>query len=175
VSADRDKLERLISRYLDEECDGIERRELQGLLRRDPQADALFEESRALDREVSRALRAALGRSHVRRRRLPFWTRLGRVGMVAAAACLALLLWVSPGGRQRNRTADAGGSRGSWFAPPPVWGDTLEEREDFERPQVWLDDSERQWIVVPSDAPGEYMVVEIKRVKTRTIRIQKDF
>ena len=122
-------LERLISRYLDDECTRLERRELNAKLRRDPQAAALFEEHAALDREVKHALRAALRHTPERRRPLP-----------------------------------------------PTAGDAfVENPERFKRPVNWVGKPEAKWIIVPSDRPGEYLVIEVNRVLTRYIHVQQDF
>ena len=56
------ELERLISRFLDDECSADERRVLHRTLRDDPAAAALYEEYTALDREIGHAMRSALGR-----------------------------------------------------------------------------------------------------------------
>ena len=174
-----DNIERLISRYLDDEADAGERRQLTTLVRRDPQAAALFDEQAALDREISIALRKALRRPLARPRRLRVWPRVFRTVGVAAAACLAAVFWTQPQGAPPAPDGTAHGSFGvgrSWFAPPPASVDTLVDTPDvFERPGVHLRAADRNWIVVPGDAPGEFLIVEVKRVRTRTVHVQQDF
>lgn len=168
-------LERLISRYLDDECTRPERRELNARLRHDPHAAALFEEHAALDREVKHALRAALRHTPERRRPLPLWERTARVVVVAAAACLAVMFWLAPPHKPgTSEPAQAGA--GSWFANLPTTGDTFVERpERFNRPVNWVGKPEGRWIIVPSDRPGEYLVIEVNRVLTRRVHVQQDF
>jgi hypothetical protein len=64
----------------------------------------------------------------------------------------------------------------SWFAPPPTVGDMLvEQPQRFDRPQIRVGRPDVDWIVIPSERPDEFLVVEVKRVLTRTIPIQRDF
>lgn len=176
MSDHRDNLERLTSLHLDDEITTAQRRELNALLRNDPAADACFEESCDLDREVNYALRAALGRSTLRRRTLPLWSRVGRAVGLAVAACIALLMWLAPPERSERARPGQPTQASSWFAPPPSWGDTLvESPAAAQRPGIRLDDSSRNWVVIPGEKPGEFLIVEIRRTKTCTIRIQQDF
>jgi hypothetical protein len=169
-------LERLISRYLDGESPPRERRELNDRLRRDPRAAALFEEHSALDREVKSALRYALDRPPVAGRVLPRWERLARVVALAAAACLAAMFWLTPNRSAPGSHDRAAAQAASWFAPPPTFGDTLiAQPERFNRPQIRVDRPNTNWILVPSDKPGEFLVIEVERVLTRTIPVQHDF
>ncbi len=177
MSDARERLEILISRYLDEEATRDDRRELMSTLRRDSAADALFEEHRAIDREVRRALRQAMGRSIEARVRLSWSARALRYGAMAAAAAIALFVWDAPrtGG---SRPGAPGGSpqMASWFAPPPSWGDSLAELPaSYERPQVRVNDTDRDWIVIPGERAGEFLVVEVKRIQTRAIPLHEDF
>jgi hypothetical protein len=142
--------------------------------------EALFEEASALDREVGIAIRKALGRSAGRCRRvLPPWNGLGRLVAVGLAACLALafLAWPARPPATTARYAGQGISGpGSWFAPPPAMRDAYEAAPvSLDRPRLRLDRADRNWIVVPGDRPGEYLVVEIKRVHSRSFVIQGDF
>ncbi len=171
-------LERLISRCLDDECSPPEQRELNARLRRDPRAAALFEEHAALDREIKHALRSALHRTPDRHRPLPLWERVARVAVLAAAACLAVMFWfTSP--RQPTtpgETTSALAQTHSWFAAPPAVGDTLvEQPERFNRPVNWVGKPKTDWIVVPTDQPGEFLVIEVNRVLTRSTRVRQDF
>ena len=170
-----DNLERLVSRYLDGECSPEERKQLKAMLRRDSAAEDFFEETCALDREIGRAMRQSLGRTLVIRRRSPLWMRISRVAGLSAAACLAWLMLKAPHSPTAAKPIDQKVQRASWFAPQPVAGDTLAEQPEPERPQVRMDRMDRHWIVVPGDTPGEFLVVEVKRVKTRTVPVQEDF
>ncbi|MBU0616338.1 MAG: hypothetical protein KKI02_01335 [Planctomycetes bacterium] len=172
------ELERLISRHLDDECTRREQRELNATLRRHPQAAALFEEHAALDREVKHALRAALRHRPARRRPLPLRERTARVVVVAAAACLAVMFWFAPQHEPTSPGPPAPTRAGvqSWFANPPTTGDTfVENPERFNRPVNWVGRPEAKWIVVPGDQPGEYLVIEVNRVVTRSVHVQQDF
>lgn len=171
-----DNLERLVSRYLDGECTPEERRQLKAMLRKDSAAEDFFEETAALDREVGRAMRQSLGRTLVIRRSPPLWVRVSRIAGLSAAACLVWLVLrsqaVPPAAPSNDRPQP---QRASWFAPQPVAADTLAAQPEPERPQVRMDKMDRHWIVVPGDTPGEFLVVEVKRVKTRTVPVQEDF
>ncbi|RMF78828.1 MAG: hypothetical protein D6744_09695, partial [Planctomycetota bacterium] len=118
-----DHLERLISRFLDDEADSRQRREMKTLMRRDPQAAALFDELAAIDREASLAMRRALGRASSTPRRRSARARIVRVAGLAAAACLAAMFWTPTHSAAPQR--DGGASQASfgvgrsWFAPPP--------------------------------------------------------
>jgi len=168
------ELERLISRHLDDEATADERRELNAHLRRDPAAAALFQEYADLDREVQGALRSALGRSPFRC--VPPWQRTVRVLALAAAACVAVMFWSLPG-RERTAPARQGTAQaGSWFAPLPAAGDTLVKRPArFDRPEIRFTRPRTDWVVIPSDTPGEFLVIEVSHVPTRTVRVHKDF
>lgn len=169
-------LEHLISRCLDEECTSRERRELNARLRRDPEATARFEEHSALDREIKHALRSALGHAPARHRPLPLWERAARTFALAAAACLALALWFAPAKQTMPRDGQPPTQAGSWFASLPTAGDTLvDSPSGLYRPHIQLRQPDTNWIVIPSDTPGEFLVIEVNRVRTKTIQIQKDF
>ena len=121
MNDDRDKLERLITRRLDGECTPQQRARLDELLARDPAAAELFDSYRRLDQQIGEALRSELAGPRVRTGRAGISVR--RTACLAAAACLALLLWLAPEGRQPARpgaTPTQASSTGSWFAPPPA-------------------------------------------------------
>ena len=175
MSSDHDHLERLITRRLDNECTPQQRAWLDELLARDPAAAALFDSYRRLDQQVGDALRSELARPLDRSAGPVINVR--RTAWLAAAACLALLLWLAPEGRQPARpgaTPTRASSAGSWFAPPPA-GDTYVEQAELaqgvaERP------AETRWIVVPSGRPGEFLVIEVNRViPKRAARLARDF
>jgi hypothetical protein len=171
-----ENLERLISRYLDDECTRADRRRLRATLRSDPAAEALFDEYSSIDREVGQALRAALGRTISIHRSRSLSSRVGRVFAVAAAACLAVIIWLNPPLLTGDRAEGRQPARaGSWFAPP-AWEDTFDARPQmYERPHVGLRGTHRNWIVIPGDGPGEYLIVEVDRVQVRLVPIREDF
>jgi hypothetical protein len=167
-------IERLISRHLDDEATADERRALNAQMRRDPAAAALFEDYAELDREVKHALRSVLGHSPMRS--APVWQRTLRVFALAAAACIAVMFWSMPGGERTTPGPQGPTQASSWFAPPPAAGDTLVEYPTrFDRPQMRFTRPQTDWVVIPSDTPGEFLVIQVKRVPTRTIRVHKDF
>lgn len=173
-----DNLERLVSRYLDDECTESERHELDRILSENPRAEALFEESAALDREFNYAMRGALGKPLLRRRRIALRRRLARAIPMAVAAAIGFFLLSRPAATPGQGTD--GGQRpavaASWFGPAPEVGDSAaEDTSQYNRPQVRLDQADRNWVVVPGAQPGEYLVIEVTQVRTRTIRIQGDF
>lgn len=166
------EIERLISRILDNEATPSERREFDTRARRDPLALALFEESRSLDRELGVALRAAMRRS-VPLRRSQRWRATVRVLGVAAAACLALFAW-----RQPARTSDGRQPQtaASWFGS----GDTQVDRFDprsrlYDAPIEQRRRIDSEWIVIPTETPGEFMVISVDHVKTRASTKQRGF
>ena len=167
-------LERLISRHLDDEATVDERRELNARMRRDPGAAALFQEYAELDREMKYALRSALGLSPVRS--VPDWQRALRVFALAAAACVAVMFWSLPS-RERATPGEPGPVQaGSWFAPLPAAGDTLVKLPArFDRPEIRFTRPQTDWVVIPSETPGEFLVIQVNRVPTRTVRVHKDF
>ena len=175
------ELERLISRLLDEEATASERRELRSRERSDPNIAALVDEYVTLDREVGRALRKAMGRSVVLPMRGSAWGRLGQVAAFAAAACLAVAVWLNPPGATTPRSnKEPTRAMTSWFAPtadrPAELPDAAEEVQlSHELPQVRLRDTDSDWIIIPGRRPGEFMVIEVNRVRTRAITIQGDF
>lgn len=171
-----DRLERLISRFLDEEATGAERRELQATLRRDAQAEQLFEETAAFDRELGRAMRAAVGRTFSLGGRRRWGGFLGRLVVGAVAAGLALTIWPTlPGNSHLNRdgATRAGAMNGdSWFAAP---GDTMGQVPvTFERPDLETN-VEKSYLLVPGKNPNEVLVIEVQRVKSRPRTGRGDF
>jgi anti-sigma factor RsiW len=171
-------IERLISRYLDGECTSAERRELEDRTRRDPAAAELLEEYAALDRQFHSALRETLLRPAARPRPVPLWERGARVGILAVAACLAVLLWFSPS----NRTTERGPAKAtvhpnsSWFAVPPNAGDALVERSvQPDRPASWVGKPETDWIVIPTEKKGEFLVIQVDSIEASNLREPQDF
>lgn len=162
MSQPQDRLEHLITRSLDGEISPAERRELRALLRRDPVAEALFDETTSLDREIGRALRWAGGRNVA----IPWWSRALRAGGLGAAASIAALFWFSP---QASHTdpeepvfAPPRQQAGAWFAPPPRNGNA-DAFVPVQPPTPAASATGGEWIVVPGARPGEYMIVEVRR------------
>ncbi len=173
------ELERLISRYLDDEATPQERRELNVRMRSDPAVEALVDDYASLDRELGNALRGALGRTRVLPVGRSLWARAGSLVGLAAAACLALMVWmrpVQPAGRPADRQPVHAGVPTSWFAPAVPQDQTVQRvNRSFERPQRRQRQTEREWILVPGERPGEYLIIEVKRVRTRAVAIQVGF
>ncbi|MCG3127041.1 MAG: hypothetical protein CHACPFDD_01898 [Phycisphaerae bacterium] len=166
-------LERLISRCLDHEATPHELRRLNERTRRDAVARALRDEITTIDRDTGQALRRVMRRTVVVRPAPPVWQRIGRALSLAAAACLAIAIWTTPAGRQSGDTRSRQAS--SLFLDSP-WADAADTgRPTIERPHIRRNDTERRWIVVPSDRAGEYMLIEVNRVKTRVVGIHQDY
>ncbi len=172
-----ERLELLITRFLDREAGLSERRELRSLLRRDARAAALFEDLAALDREISRAMHRAL-----RRRPLgpsPLWIRTAQSVGLAAAACIGAFAWLSaPSGQRGGGNAPQFGAptqASAWFAPPTL-GDSYDAAYvDPALPQRASRPANGKWIVVPSDRPGEFLIIEVQRPRLRTQPARGDF
>jgi hypothetical protein len=179
------ELERLISRFLDDEASGAERRELRAILRRDPAAEALFEETAALDRELGRALRRALRRQIVLHPARRPWAALGRAAAVAAAACLAVVVWWQAPLRQPPSVSGFDPPRyvgSSWFAPPAPQAAPAELGDSMTVlpaaaavPHQRVRSARRDWILIPGDRPGEVLVIEVQRTQTRLKASGRDF
>jgi hypothetical protein len=173
-----DKLEHLITRCLDDECTADERQLLDSLTRGDAEVRALFEDTQRVDGCVGDTLRQTLGRSPdvipIRASRI----RFSRTMTVAAAACLAALFWFQPKpaaqgpGRQPQQAALGN----SWFAAPTPQGDAVEPLPSaYERPELRVRGTQRDWIIVPGNEPGTYLVIEVDHVRTHVIAVHRDF
>lgn len=165
-------LERLISRYLDGEAHAAERRELRRRLRQDPVAKALFEEQSLLDRQIARAMRQALRRPVMRAGFRSAWVQTLRGAALAAAACLAT---VAIGLREPRGTRPTPMHQAaSLFLPVPE-DSVRRETPLYARPGLPVQDSEREWILLPGERPEEYLVIEVNRIHTRLLRVHRDF
>jgi hypothetical protein len=171
MKMDLEQVERLISRHLDGEASAEQQRELRVALRRSDEARALFEEMSGLDREINAALRDALGANG---RTLPVRFRTLRVGWtagLAAAACLALVSWWNPTVMHKlNDNARRGGmstiSVGDMYGP---------QAPSYDYPRVKVKDTNRQYLMIPADRPGEYLLIEVNRVQTQAVPLHRDF
>jgi anti-sigma factor RsiW len=177
MTHDTDNLEHLFARHLDGECSPQEEQVLRSLLRRQPELRAQLRDYARLDREIGDALRATMGRPSRVSPSSP-WARIGRGVLLAAAACLAAMAWLqprlSPNHAGANRTRQAG--MASWFAPAAPEGDTIEPTPPgYERPEVRLRGTHRDWIVIPGDQPGTYLVIEVDHVRTHVIGVHRDY
>jgi hypothetical protein len=176
-----ERLEHLFSRVLDDEATPAERALCEALCREHPQVGAAFEDYRRLDEAVGDALRATLRQPQPRTYPLPvrWWTRAGKVTAVAAAACLAAFAWLHPrppGSGPASTPLRQAAAPISWFAPATPQKDTIEPVPTaYERPTVRVRGVERQWIIVPGDAPGVYRIIQVDRVRTHAIPVQRDF
>lgn len=166
--------DRLLSRFLDDEMSSKERREFKRVLRDDADASARYDDEAAFDREFGYALRSALGRTQAPRRlRTP--ARVARFAALAVAAALAIVFFRPPE-ITNSPKSDNPAQATSWFAPPPgVSDDFSADTRPFERPRIRVDNGTRNWIVVPGDRNGEFLIIEVKRTRTRSIVVQEDF
>jgi anti-sigma factor RsiW len=172
-------LEHLISRFLDREIAEDERRALEDTVRGDAQAARLFAQTAELDRRVGAALRSARDRATLRPapwrgRRLPVrWVTVG-----VAASLAGLFLLVPPDRSRPAGRVPAGfnGARTASLFAAPALGDTyVPDSVVSAPPQVRLEETERDWLVIPGPQPGEFLVVEVKRTQIRKVGIQQDF
>ncbi len=190
-------MERLISRYLDDELRSEERVELHRRMREDAVARALFDEMVALDRAAGEALRAAAGRALIRadaraagRTGVAFRRRWLRVLPAMATAAAASVAWWSMA--PAINSADRGGQRtlqaraangigtthadGSWFAPIRQMSEYFSPvSPEHERPQVRINQTQRDLLLIPRGVPGEYYLIEVDLTKTQVVKIQRDF
>jgi hypothetical protein len=178
MTTEYDDFERVISRHLDGETTPDEEQYLALQARADPLARRRLEEYRALDRQVGDALRRAIGYPARPALLRPPWRRVGRSVAVAAAACVAALLWLQPRTAPRRSGTDQTqqASAASWFAPAAPAVDTVEPTPlGFERPELGVRGTQRDWIVIPGDQPGSYFVIEVNHVRTHVISVHRDF
>ncbi len=170
-----ENLERLITRFLDREDSPADRQALNGRVDADPAARALLDDYIAIDNLAGRALRGAMSISIHPRKGLPHWFRIGRLASFAAAACLALLIYIAPVRPDEGGNGRQPARAGSLFAPVR-WPDlTPQQPPAISTPHVRRENVRRDWILIPTDRPGEYMVVEVDRVTTRMRAIHRDF
>jgi hypothetical protein len=179
MNHDPDMLDHLITRELDGEITAAQRKALRRMLQ-DPAAAALFDDYRTVDQEAGAALRTALGRSPRVIRLRSSWERIGRAALVATAAGLAAVVWLHPGWNTPTgpRTNDplSRASAASWFVPPAPAGDAIEPPSTaYERPEVRVRGTQREWIVIPGDRPGTMLVIEVDRVRTHVMAVHEDF
>lgn len=170
-------LDRLISRFLDGEISPEQRRALNRRTRNDPAAAAELESAAALDREVGAAMRRAMGRPAAVRRAAPHWSSgLFRAGVLAAAACVGAFAWFGPAGHPASGPQQPA-MAGSWFVTPSEQQvDVVEpDATPYARPNVRLRDTNREVIVLPSRHAGQLLLIEVDRVRTRPVRIHKDY
>jgi anti-sigma factor RsiW len=179
MNVPNDRLERLFSRCLDGAATPTEHGLLERLCRDDETIAARFDDYRRFDAQIGAALRAELAPAP-RVARLQAWLRhAGRTLALATAACLAGFAWLGP-----QPTPDASSSKAivhagqlaSWFRPaePPV--DTVEPASTaYERPELRVRGTQRDWIVVPGEDPDTYFVIEVDRVRTHVMAAYQDF
>ena len=178
------RLEHLFTRQIDGEATGEEREFLNTLLRDDRTARTLFREYRHQDRALGDALRQALGRPARPASTHYLRLRIGRGLAAVAAAGLAAFIWLQPGQPNDNHAkqgplqaaALSQAPAGSWFTPLKPAGDTVTPVPTaYERPQLRLRGTERNWIVIPGNRAGQYLIIEVDRVHTHIISVHQDF
>lgn len=178
MTLEPDRLEHLFSRYIDGECTADEQQLLRSLIRRVPEVRSRFEDYQQLDQRVGDAVRDVLGRPNRAATLRAYWTRVGRSIAVAVAAGLAALAWLQPPPPAAPSAGDAPRQAGvgSWFAPAVPPGDMIEPLPTaYERPELRVRGTQRDWIVLPADEPNTYLVIEVNHVRTHVIGVQRDF
>lgn len=174
-----EQLERLITRFLDNEITSAEKRALDARLARDPSARSLFEEVCAFDREAGRSMRTAVqGAVVLRPATANRMQRFGRVAAGLAAACIGFFAWMSPREFSGELPGGAASSvaRASWFQPLRQMSEIFSPvKPEYERPSLRLQQTDREWLMIPSDVPGQYYLIEVDRTKTRLVGLHGDF
>jgi anti-sigma factor RsiW len=190
---DLDRLERLISRSLDHELSAEESAELERWLERDPAAERLYEQMAWVDAQVVEALHGDLAHDDLDRdelvhsglmiapsQQVPWWRAAG----VAVAAGIASLFWM---GQPQAVTPDAANSthnsqasmglfpNDSIWAAPAIDSAAPVDKEMFGLEHTGLHDVDRKWVIMPSEEPGEYLLIEIRRVRTEAYPLHADF
>jgi hypothetical protein len=180
MSRESDRLEHLFSRRLDGECTPAERALLEKLARDNPHVREEFEAYRELEQLLGSALRTEMGRPQPASRTRTAWRQVGRTAALAVAACIAAIAWLQPGMRPaaapRGRQPAHAQSIGPWFAPARPAVDVVEPVPSaYERPELRVRGTQRDWIVIPGDQPGSYYVIEVDRERTHVIPVRRDF
>ncbi|MFN0135035.1 MAG: hypothetical protein ACKVS9_02845 [Phycisphaerae bacterium] len=173
-----ENVERLVSRFLDDEVSDEERRQLEEFLKRNRGAEPAVDEYFEIERETRTALRKTFGASVASRRRAIRWNWASRIVTGSIAACIVMLSVSRPQPAASVEPGVAAPQSASWFSPlpPMTMGDMLVEPDDAgDRAHIHIDKSDRNWIIVPGDAPGEFLVVEVKQTKRRTIAVHQDY
>lgn len=187
-----ENLDRLISRFLDEECSDEERRQLNDELDRDPLARSRFDEYAALDREAGTALRWVMSSADPVAMTDSAAPQAGRLLSLqryrpwlhwaagAAAAVLGLLAWLQPprpdGAGNGNGIQLGKAGMSSWFAPPPDNPESfLPVPAAYERPQYRIEQTQREWIMIPAETPGQFYLIQVDRRRTHGIALQSEF
>ena len=183
----QEQLERLISRYLDNEATPAERGVLRRTLDQDQAARALYEELSGLDIEVQRALHRVLDRPALHASRAGWFWRTAQTVGLAAAACLMMMLWTWPadpgrfGRSDSSRAPTQGGVFPHSSAPTTQWRPEMLDQpvevapELLERPYRGRRHTTRNWILIPGEDPGQVYVVEVNQIQTRAVVIHGDF
>lgn len=184
MTIDRENLERLFSRELDGESTAEDRALLEDLLRNDPRVQQLFDEYCALDRAIGSALQTAVGQPPPALRLRPGWRKVGRGLLVAAAASLAAIVWYRPaaplaqGPNDPTQAGPAVATPSRWVMPTahtPRTDVGQPVPRVYERPELKVRGTQREWILVPGDEPGTFLVIEVDRIRTHVIPVHKDF
>lgn len=169
-----ENLERLISRFLDNEASPNQRRALDERLRGNPAARALLDEYTALDREAASALRHALGPRVIRpisadRLRNPAL----RWGATLLATAAAVALFFAPQWRPLGGPGAA--SRGerpvqaatAWFSDQPAGDACVPAGALGESIGDGARSGRCDLIFVPGARTGEFLIIEVNRAPAR--------
>jgi hypothetical protein len=184
MSPSLEQVERLITRYLDGECSPDERELMDRLMSEDAEVRTLFEEYEVIDREIRLAVRQALSRGGRRAPLRSRWRRAGKALAVAAAACLALLAWLRQGQQPAPAAGNGAHQAGAVHAnraggsplPADLAGDMIRTLPPaYERPELRVRGTQRDWIVIPGERSGTYLIIEVDRSRTHHIGVHRDF
>ncbi len=175
----QEQLERLISRYLDDEGSAADRRELNRMARRDADVAGLLDDEIELDREFNYAMRRAMGKSLARRRSIPLWSGPARVATLAVAAAIAAVAWIAPEARapRSHETQISAGAIDFASGSRNVVDALVELPPRHIRTDVRLDvqPDQREWLMLPASDGAEFLVIQVDRVNTRVVRLSRDF
>ncbi|MCA9243409.1 MAG: hypothetical protein KDA32_05605 [Phycisphaerales bacterium] len=180
MSDPREQLDRLISRYLDDEASAEDRRQLNRLARSDADVDALLDSEIELDREFGYAMRRTMGKSLARRRSMRRFAEPTRLAVLAVAAAIAAGAWIAPELKStppRGEKPVAARVMDFSQAPRDVADAFVDLPPRYIRPDVRLDvrPDHREWLVLPARDGAEFLVIQVDRVRTRVVRLGRDF
>lgn len=97
-------------------------------------------------------------------------------GLAASLAGLFLLGSPQRGGPADHSAVNLNGVRAATLFAPPALGDAyVPDSAAAAAPQVRLEETERDWLVIPSLRAGEFLVVEVNRTQIKRVGIQQDF
>lgn len=175
-----EQFERLVNRALDGELTPHEQEELDHFVKQDPAAARFYEEMSGIDALVGETLRVAIAAEPAEVPIAPssWWRTFG----IAAAACIAALMYFGePPAADSQSEPDHGEAQAGLVNGESIWADaqvdglTPLDPEVFDRLRAGVQDVDRDWVIIPSDEPGEYLLIEVSRVRTEAYTLHADF